>query len=198
MSVVEYIYTLRQQKRRIASIPPAVLRHERNVLECTILLVKSLDLSSADTIDLMDAALHHDIGKVSIPPDILFKQGQLTDEERLIIQRHPDIGASSKLLPSTVSARAREAIRSHHERWDGTGYPRGLAGDQIHLFAQILAVMDVYEAMTSCERTYREPVSHLEALDELERCAGSQFSPLIVQQTIKVFRHQSPLLLAAG
>jgi diguanylate cyclase (GGDEF)-like protein len=123
------------------------------------------------------AASLHDLGKLAIPEEILRKPGALNDSERLVLQRHPQIGY--RMLESLGVEPIADWILHHHERWDGDGYPHRLRGDEIPLGARIIFVADAFDAMTS-ERVYRRPFSQREALAELERCSGSQFDPLIV------------------
>lgn len=123
-------------------------------------------------------ALLHDVGKLTVPPAVLLKSGPLTDVEFIQVQRHPaagvrmlrSLGAPREILPSVLH---------HHERWDGTGYPRGRAAERIPLEARILSVADSFDAMTST-RPYRAPRQASDALDELRRCAGTQFDPDLV------------------
>jgi diguanylate cyclase (GGDEF)-like protein/putative nucleotidyltransferase with HDIG domain len=119
----------------------------------------------------------HDLGKLAIPEEILRKPENLTDAERLVLERHPQIGY--RMLESLGVDPIAEWVLHHHERWDGAGYPNGLHGEEIPLGARIIFVADAFDAMTS-ERVYRHPLTPAEALDELERCAGSQFDPAIV------------------
>jgi diguanylate cyclase (GGDEF)-like protein/putative nucleotidyltransferase with HDIG domain len=119
----------------------------------------------------------HDLGKLAIPEEILRKPDALSDAERLVLERHPQIGY--RMLESLGVEPVAEWVLHHHERWDGTGYPNGLRGDEIPLGARIIFVADAFDAMTS-ERVYRRSLSELEALAELGRCAGSQFDPAIV------------------
>src|SRR5215210_4026276 len=123
------------------------------------------------------AASLHDLGKLAVPEEILRKPGPLTDGERLVLERHPQIGY--RMLESLGVDPVAEWVLHHHERWDGSGYPDGLPGDQIPLGARIIFVADAYDAMTS-ERVYRRRVPRLQAIAELERCAGTQFDPGIV------------------
>jgi diguanylate cyclase (GGDEF)-like protein len=119
----------------------------------------------------------HDLGKLAIPEEILRKPGTLTDSERLVLERHPQIGF--RMLDSLGVDPVADLVLHHHERWDGTGYPDGLRGEQIPLGARIIFVTDAYDAMTS-DRIYRPKRSAQAALVELERCAGTQFDPGIV------------------
>jgi len=123
------------------------------------------------------AASLHDLGKLAIPEEILRKPGALNESERLVLQRHPQIG--HRMLESLGVEPVADWVLHHHERWDGDGYPHRLRGDEIPLGARIIFVADAFDAMTS-ERVYRRPFSQRDALAELERCSGSQFDPLIV------------------
>ena len=119
----------------------------------------------------------HDLGKLAIPEEILRKPGPLTEPERLVLERHPQIGF--RMLESLGVDPVAEWVLHHHERWDGTGYPDKLSGTRIPLGARILFVADAYDAMTS-DRVYRSRLTAEAALDELERCAATQFDPEIV------------------
>jgi diguanylate cyclase (GGDEF)-like protein/putative nucleotidyltransferase with HDIG domain len=119
----------------------------------------------------------HDLGKLAIPEEILRKPGPLTGPERLILERHPQIGF--RMLDSLGIDPVADWILHHHERWDGTGYPDRLPGDEIPLGARIIFVVDAYDAMTS-DRVYRGRLTREDALAELERCAGTQFDPSVV------------------
>ena len=119
----------------------------------------------------------HDLGKLAIPEEILRKPGPLTGPERLVLERHPQIGF--RMLDSLGIAPVAEWILHHHERWDGTGYPDRLPGPEIPLGARIIFVVDAYDAMTS-DRVYRGRLAQKDALAELKRCAGTQFDPAVV------------------
>jgi diguanylate cyclase (GGDEF)-like protein len=123
------------------------------------------------------AAQLHDLGKLAIPEEILQKPGALSDSERLVLERHPQIGF--RMLDSLGVEPVAHLVLHHHERWDGGGYPDGLAGEEIPLGARIIFVADAYDAMT-WDRTYRPKRSSHAALVELRRCAGTQFDPDIV------------------
>jgi diguanylate cyclase (GGDEF)-like protein/putative nucleotidyltransferase with HDIG domain len=119
----------------------------------------------------------HDLGKLAIPEEILRKPGPLTPPERLVLERHSQIGF--RMLESLGVDPVAEWVLRHHERWDGMGYPDGVAGEDIPLGARIIFVADAYDAMTS-DRAYRGRLTPQEAVSELERCAGTQFDPEIV------------------
>jgi HD-GYP domain-containing protein (c-di-GMP phosphodiesterase class II) len=128
--------------------------------------------------ELEDAALLHDIGMFRIAPAIRAKAGALSEEEWQQIHRHPDLGADLVGEITTLESSA-EIVRSHHERWDGAGYPRGLAGEQIPLGARVLAVIDAFDSM--CERArHRARRTPDQAREEIRRGAGSQFDPRVV------------------
>lgn len=138
-----------------------------------------MELDEQDIKELEIAGLMHDIGKIAINNDILNKPGKLTDSEFEEIKKHPEI--SYHILKSAdVYTRLAEYVLSHHERWDGKGYPRGLSGEDIPLVSRIITVADAYEAMTAI-RTYKEAFSNEKALEELKRCSGTQFDPEIVR-----------------
>ena len=123
------------------------------------------------------AARLHDLGKLAIPEEILCKQGTLSNPERAVLQQHPTTG--HRMLESLGVEPVADWVLHHHERWDGAGYPDRLRGDEIPLGARIIFVADAYDAMTS-ERVYRRPLTPDEAVEELDRCAGSQFDPVVV------------------
>ena len=137
----------------------------------------------------------HDLGKLAIPEEILRKPGPLTDPERLVLQRHPEIG--HRMLESLGVDPVAEWVLHHHERWDGTGYPERLRGDEIPLGARILFVADAYDAMTS-DRAYRGRLTPREAIEELERCSGTQFDPDIVAAFARELVDRTPALAAAA
>ncbi|MFW5790254.1 MAG: HD domain-containing phosphohydrolase [Bacillota bacterium] len=128
----------------------------------------------------------HDIGKTSIPEEVLNKPGPLSKEEWKMIEGHPARGYKIASATSEFAVIAEE-ILSHHERWDGEGYPRGLAGKEIPYLARIITIVDSYDVMIS-GRPYQEGMSKEEALNEIEDCAGSQFDPEIAGEFVKLFR----------
>jgi HD-GYP domain-containing protein (c-di-GMP phosphodiesterase class II) len=127
------------------------------------------------------AASLHDLGKLAIPEEILRKPGPLTDAERLVLERHPQIGY--RMLESLGVNPVAEWVLYHHERWDGTGYPEGRAREDIPLGARIIFVADAFDAMTN-DRVYRRKLTIEDALAELARCSGTQFDPDVVAAAI--------------
>jgi HD-GYP domain-containing protein (c-di-GMP phosphodiesterase class II) len=126
----------------------------------------------------------HDIGKIAIPDDILMKKGKLTRKEWGIVKRHPEIGfnitaSSPQLVPIA------DAVLSHHEWWDGSGYPRGLKGEDIPLVSRIISIVDSYDVMTH-NRCYQKAISKKKAMKELERYAGIQFDPSLVKIFLQI------------
>ena len=137
------------------------------------------------------AALLHDIGKIGIPEAILHKPGPLTEEERQIMQRHPEIGYHILDQIGGVFERLAHIVVAHHERWDGGGYPYGLAKTAIPFPARVLAVVDSFDAMTSLRRYRQVPLTVDEAKSELRRGAGSQFDPCVVGAFLAMLESES-------
>lgn len=153
--------------------------HSNRVAALAIDLATALDWSEQELEILHRAALLHDLGKIGISTDILDKPGRLTNDEYEIIQTHPDRGAKI-LEPIPAFAQIIPLVRHHHERYDGSGYPSGLAGKDSPQGARLLAIVDVYDAVTS-DRPYREGWSHQKACDYLQENAGTLFDPELVQ-----------------
>ncbi len=158
---------------------PTLREHLRDVSRLALDLGRRMGLDPEDLDVLGRAAALHDIGKMAIPDAILHNPGPLTDQEIELIHRHTLIG--ERILDSAPAmAPVARLVRSSHERWDGAGYPDGLAGEEIPLGSRIIYVCDAFDAMVS-ERPYREPMPADEALAELRRCAGTQFDPELVE-----------------
>jgi diguanylate cyclase (GGDEF)-like protein/putative nucleotidyltransferase with HDIG domain len=157
-------------------------RHSYMVGELAARIAKRMGLPRDDVELARLAGRLHDIGKLAIPEEILRKPGPLNDAERLVLERHPQIGF--RMLESLGIEPVATWVLHHHERWDGRGYPNGLGQDHIPLGSRILFVADAYDAMTS-ERVYRPKLSHEDAIAELERCAGAQFDPTVVQVVLE-------------
>lgn len=154
-------------------------QHSQRVGTLCLKLASNLGLSSQEQLEVRLAGLLHDIGKVSIDSKILNKPEELTSEEWFEMRQHPERGYRN-LHSVTGMSKIADAVLSHHERWDGTGYPSGLRREYIPFTARIIAVADSYDAMIST-RPYRAPLSRREALEELKQCAGKQFDSKIVK-----------------
>jgi putative nucleotidyltransferase with HDIG domain len=161
-------------------------QHSNRVTGIAIAIGKQLGCTTEEIGILNLAGQLHDIGKIGIPDDILLKPGRLTPEEFEIIKGHSTIGASI-VGQLGLWDREQRIIRSHHERYDGTGYPDGLIGDQIPLLARILSIADVYDAMAS-DRTYRRRMAESRILQIIQEGAGSQFDPTIVAVFLQLYQ----------
>jgi len=133
------------------------------------------------------AAPLHDIGKVKVRPEVLGKPGPLTLDEVAEIRLHPRAGAAL-VRPLRSARHALPYVLFHHECWDGSGYPAGLRGRSIPLEARILSVADAFDAMIS-PRPYRRALTHRHAIGEIERCAGTQFDPVLAEIFVEVWAH---------
>jgi HD-GYP domain-containing protein (c-di-GMP phosphodiesterase class II) len=154
--------------------------HTRRVTEMSMRLARRLDIPETEMIHIQRGSALHDIGKVAIPDNILFKRGPLTEDEWKIMRSHPVL-AVELLEPISYLAPAMDIPRSHHEKWDGTGYPDRLAGEAIPLSARIFAFADVYDALTS-DRPYRLAWSKTETLEYIQNNSGIHFDPNIVPE----------------
>lgn len=155
-------------------------QHSTRLVKYSEMLARGLDCSEHEIQQVCWAALLHDIGKIAIPQDILHRRGPLTVEEWDQVRRHPDIGAD--IIDSVTGLGAvAEIVRAHHENYDGSGYPRQLAGEDIPLGARILAVVDSFIAMTE-GRPYLPARSPEEAVVELARCSGSKYDPQVIRK----------------
>ena len=152
--------------------------HTRRVTEMTLGLAKRLDVSEQELAHIRRGAELHDIGKIAIPDDILFKAGALTEDEWQVMRQHPMVAVELLGLIPHIHP-ALEIPRSHHEKWDGSGYPEKIAEKDIPLSARIFAFADVYDALTS-DRPYRRAWSRADALDYICKQSGAQFDPSIV------------------
>ncbi len=158
--------------------------HARWICDMALKVGEELGLEGAQLKRVELGALFHDIGKIGIPAAILMKPGPLDDEEREIIERHPELGERI-LAPIDQLADVRPIVRACHERFDGKGYPDGLRGDEIPLEARIIFACDAFHAMTS-NRPYRKALPGDEAFRRLAEAAGSQFDPQIVEVCLRV------------
>jgi len=159
--------------------------HSQRVTEFALLGASSLPMSSEELEILEYAGILHDIGKIGIPDSILRKPGPLTQEEWEIIRQHPEIGANI-IEDIPFLEEARNLAMHHHERYDGGGYPQGLAGENIPLGSRLLAVADTFDAMTT-DRAYRKALTTDDALNELRKVCGMQLCPVAVEAFISGF-----------
>jgi putative nucleotidyltransferase with HDIG domain len=153
-------------------------KHAERVTAYALELAHALGTTLADTAEIEFGFLLHDIGKVAVPDAILWKPGPLTEEERALMAQHPLIGADI-VRGIEFLGPAAEVVRSHHERWDGNGYPDGLEGEEIPLAARVFAVADVLDALTT-ERPYRHASPLLVAREMIVAESGTQFDPGVV------------------
>ena len=156
--------------------------HSESVVDLTARVAEAMGLGEEEVRLIRQAALLHDIGKVGIPDEILHKPGPLTDEEWDVMRQHPAIGERILRAIPGQGALAR-IVRHEHERWDGKGYPDGIAGDEIPIGARIILACDAYHAMVS-DRPYRKAMPHRAAMAELTANAGTQFDPAVVEALV--------------
>ncbi|WP_407314744.1 HD-GYP domain-containing protein [Desulfosporosinus sp. SB140] len=173
--------------------------HSINVALLTAVTGMNLGYKDRKLKDLTLGALLHDLGKLRIPKEILNKPDNLTNEEYNIIKQHPQLGVEMlnniRLLPSVIAS-----VKEHHERWNIKGYPHGLAGNNIHLAAQIVAVTDVYEALTA-DRPYRQGMPPYQALEMILAWSGRDFNPRVVQafrESLILYPENSMVTLNTG
>lgn len=159
--------------------------HSIRVADLAVYIGKQCGLTAFELIDLHFSAIFHDVGKLGIPPAILYKQGKLEDQEWAIIKEHPYHG--KKLLENNICVKNPNILRAiyyHHERYDGNGYPDNIKGESIPIHSRIIAVADAIEAMIA-PRPYKEVLSLKNAMRELREFSGTQFDPYIVNKSVK-------------
>lgn len=179
-----YLETIRSLAAAIDAKDSYTHGHSRRVTDLSVGIALEMNLPRTEVDTIRHASLLHDVGKIGISEQILLKPGRLTDDEFETIKSHPHIGAgilnSIEFLKNVC-----EIIKHHHERFDGRGYPNNLSGDEIPLGSRIICVADSFDAITSC-RPYRKPLTFDEATEEVVRCAGSQFDPLVVDAFVRL------------
>jgi HD superfamily phosphodiesterase len=182
LPVDEQVEVLQELTAALESKDPYTHGHSRRVERHAYRTALAMHLPVSDIEDLRKAASLHDVGKIRIPDRVLRKPGILNIDERLLVEEHVLVGAW--MVSAVANADVIASVRHHHERWDGSGYPDGLAGADIPLYARIIAVADAYDAITST-RPYRASSGRREAVRELEEGAGRQFDPDIVKAFIE-------------
>ena len=179
--------------------------HSQRVADYTLRLAREVGVRDKDTLDdFWRGALLHDVGKIGIPDNVLLKPERLSEEEWVVMRNHPEVGA--RMLRKIEFLRGpTEIVLSHHERFDGTGYPKKLKGAQIPLGARLFAVIDVYDALTT-DRAYHTARSHTDALTKIREMSDTHFDPAAVTAFVKIpfeelreiaKRNQTPLLYAS-
>lgn len=161
--------------------------HSDRVADFSVLIGKYLELPEEDLKILRIGGLFHDIGKIGVPDSILLKEAKLTSEEYSEIKNHPSIGKQI-LSNASIFKDMIPIVYHHHEKFDGTGYPTGLAGENIPLFARIAAVADTFDAMTT-KRSYRNALPLEVVRAEIEKCSGTQFDPAITKVFLDILDH---------
>lgn len=159
--------------------------HAERMRKIAGIIGEKMSLSQDEMDNLYLLSVLHDIGKIAISDRILSKPGKLSDEEWIEMKKHSEIGFQIASA-STVLSNIAEYILSHHERWDGNGYPQGLKGDEIPKLSRIIAVVDTYDVITH-ERSYKKAMGKNQALEEIRRCSGTQFDPGIVNIFCGIF-----------
>jgi HD-GYP domain-containing protein (c-di-GMP phosphodiesterase class II) len=179
-----YVHTVLALARYVDTLGALNPSHITRTAALARSLGRMMGMEAAAVENLAMGGLLHDVGKVFIPESILTKQGSLNAAEWELMRRHPEMGIRI-LKPAPSFSAAMPAVETHHEKFDGSGYPVGLRGESIPLDGRIISVADAYTAMTS-GRTYRAAFSTDEAMAELERCQGSHFDPMIVTLFIRM------------
>jgi putative nucleotidyltransferase with HDIG domain len=179
-----YMATVRALCNAVEARDAYTGKHAERVAAYGMEIAKVLDAPFSEDPEVEFGFLLHDVGKVAVPDSILWKPEPLTPEERTLMERHPLVGWEI-LREIDFLDEAKLVVRHHHERWDGAGYPDGLAGDVIPLSARVFAVADVLDALTTV-RPYRAPSETIEARAMIEECSGSQFDPEVVDAFLEI------------
>ncbi len=174
-----YMATVRALSNAVEARDAYTGKHAERVAAYGIAIARAVGLPRPESAETQFGFLLHDIGKVAMPDAILFKPDTLTAEERALMARHPIVGAEI-IAGIEFLSEAAQVVRSHHERWDGTGYPDGLRGEEIPLVARVFAVADVLDALTT-DRPYRPRMSLADARAMIVEASGTQFDPAVVR-----------------
>ncbi len=181
-----YLETVTALIEAVSAKDTHLFGHAHNVATYAKVIAKEMAFPKERLHRLAQGCELHDLGKIAIPDAILMKPGPLTPEEYEIVKQHPRWGARI-LEPLTFMKDITDMVLQEHERWDGSGYPQGLKGEQIRLEARIISVADALDAMTA-ERPYRKRIPLPEAAEEIKRNAGTQFDPKVVEHALKAIR----------
>src|SRR3954470_20622798 len=210
-ALVDVLREIEREKDRAASGYRAVVRslaaaieardgytgdHSDAVQRLSVAVALRLGLDRDEIDEIRTVALLHDVGKIGIPDHVLHNPDPLSREEWAVMRQHPVIGERI-LEPLPGLAAVAHAVRHEHERWDGTGYPDGLAGERIPLAARVVLACDAYHALVS-DRPYRSALPREEALAELEHCAGTQFDPAVIEALVASIGEAEPDGSTAG
>ncbi len=179
-----YYETLKSLAKALEARDHYTKGHSERVANLSKSTAKELGIDEQEINAIYNAALLHDIGKIGIRDEVLLAPRKLNFEEMEVIRKHPTFG-NAILMPLKFLGEIREYVRFHHERWDGTGYPDGRAGEDIPLASRIIAVADTFDAMTS-NRPYRNELTFETAISEIQAAAGSQFDPTVVEAFVKI------------
>jgi HD-GYP domain-containing protein (c-di-GMP phosphodiesterase class II) len=171
--------------------------HSRDVVDLSVSVADALGLDATRRTDVEFGALLHDVGKIRVPKEIINKPGKLTAEEWAVMRRHTIEGEAMLRQVGGVLARVGRIVRASHERWDGAGYPDGLAGEAIPIEARIITACDSFSAMTT-DRPYRRAMPLPDALAELARCAGTHFDPAVVAALVAMLSANQRTAIARG
>jgi HD-GYP domain-containing protein (c-di-GMP phosphodiesterase class II) len=174
-----YMATVRALSNAVEARDAYTRKHAERVTAYGMEIARAVGLPVSDAPELEFGFLLHDIGKLAIPDSILYKPGELTPEERALVVQHPVVGAEI-IHEIEFLAQPMEVVRHHLERWDGSGYPDGLAGEEIPLSARVFAVADVLDALTS-DRPYRAPSALHEARQMIVAESGTHFDPRVIE-----------------
>jgi putative nucleotidyltransferase with HDIG domain len=188
-NTISLLESIKALVRSLEARDPYTGQHSARVTEIVSHFARHVGLPPDELASLKTASYLHDIGKVGISDFILLKDGPLTPEERAVIQTHPLIGGKI-VEPLGLRPREKDVILYHHERWDGGGYPFGLAGESIPFYSRLLALADVYDALTT-DRPYRQRCSIPEALAEIQAHAGTQFDPHLAREFVDMLSSQT-------
>jgi putative two-component system response regulator len=172
------------------------LGHSKRVTQLAVSVARAFGFDAEQQANMYRGALLHDIGKMGVPDSILLKPGKLTEEEWQHMRRHPQYGRNM-LLPIDYLRPSLDVPSSHHEKWDGSGYPQGLKGEEIPLAARIFAIIDVWDALTS-DRPYRKALSAEETWRYIESRSGIDFDPKVVAALASVLGRTKQLSLNPG